>query len=112
MLPSFDGIVLKLKRADQQLDALKKAIGVFLDGDPYEPAVQFRRIRGTPVAPCVMDFTIRMIVKKPCPPMWGILIGEIVHDLRSALDHAVYQLVIHATDPPPPTTPGRNFLSL
>lgn len=101
MLPSLDGIRLKLQRADQQLKTLKGEIAVFLDGDPYEPAVQFRRIRGAREARCVMDFTIRMIVKKPCDPMWSIIIGEIVHDLRSALDHSVYQLVIHATDKPP-----------
>lgn len=73
----------------------------FLQGDPYEVAIDFRRILGAREAPCVMDYTIRMVVKKPCEPMWGIIIGEIVHDVRSALDHFVYQLVIHSTDRPP-----------
>lgn len=101
MLASLDGIRLKLQRAYQQLDALKAEMAEFLKGDTYEPAIEFRRIRSAREAPCVIDFTIRMIVKKPCPPMWGILIGEIVHDIRSALDHLVYQLVIHASGKPP-----------
>jgi len=101
MLPSLEGIRLKLQRAYSQLDALKGEITDFLDGKPYEPALKLERIPGAREAPCVIDFTIRMIVKKPCPPMWSILIGEIIHDIRSALDHLVYQLVIHATDKPP-----------
>jgi hypothetical protein len=28
------------------------------------------------------------------PPRWGVVIGEIVHDLRSALDHLVWQMVL------------------
>jgi len=101
MLPSFDGICLKLKRADQQLNALHRDMREFLDSDPYEPTVQFRRIRGAREAPCVMDYSIRMIVKKPCRRVWSAIIGEIIHNLRSALDHAVYQLVIYRTDRPP-----------
>jgi hypothetical protein len=101
MLPSVDGIKLKLQRAYQQLDTLKIEMANFLKGDCYEPAIQFRRIRGAREARCVVDFTIRMVVKKPCEPMWSVIIGEIVHDLRSGLDHLVYQLVIHATGNPP-----------
>jgi hypothetical protein len=101
MLPSLNGIRLKLQRAYQQLDVLKEEMAAFLKRDPYEPAIEFRRIRGTRATPCIIDFAVRMVVKEPCPPMWSIIIGEIVHDLRSALDHLVYQLVIHATDKPP-----------
>ena len=36
--------------------------------------------------------------------MWGVLIGEILHNLRSALDHLIWQLVILETGAPPTTT--------
>jgi hypothetical protein len=101
VLPSVAGIRLKLQRAYEQIDSLKQEMAGFLKGDPYEPSLQFRRMRGAREAPCVIDFTIRMLVKKPCPPMWSVIIGEIVHDIRSALDHLVYQLVVHATNNPP-----------
>src|SRR5262249_8364684 len=89
-------------RACDQLDALKKEMATFLDSDPYEPAIKFRRVHGAREARFVFNVTIRMIVKKPCPPMWSVIIGEIIHDLRSALDHSVYVLVIKATSASPP----------
>jgi hypothetical protein len=74
----------------------------FLDTQPYEPSMEIRHPSLPWIAPWITDFTIRMLVKEPCPPMWGIVIGEILHDIRSALDHLIYQLVIYATD----TAPG------
>ena len=97
MADPFFGIRVKLQRAYEQLDAFYGEMAAFLDTDPYEPRVQFRRVPGNLTAPIVKDFAIRMIVKKPCPPMWSVIIGEIVHDLRSALDHSIFELVIHAT---------------
>ena len=36
----------------------------------------------------------------PPPPLeWGVYIGEITHDLRSALDNLVYQLALLGSDP-------------
>jgi hypothetical protein len=101
MLPFLDGVRLKLQRAYRQIDALTEEMAAFLKGDPYQPKIEFRRIRGTRETPCIIDFTVRMVVNEQCPGMWSIIIGEIVHDLRSALDHLVYQLVIFATDKPP-----------
>jgi hypothetical protein len=109
MLPSLDGISLKVKRSYQQIDILKNEISTFMDREPYKPAFKMNRIRGATEAPCVLDFTIRLVVEEPCPPMFGILVGEIVHNLRSALDHIVYQLVIHATNAPPPVVSKTQF---
>jgi hypothetical protein len=99
-LPDLSGITLKVKRACQQLDALKQEIAVFLDGDPYEPSVHFHTIRGRAV--CTTTFTIRMIVHKECDPMWAVKLGEIVHNFRCALDHSVHQLFffLHEKFPP------------
>jgi hypothetical protein len=33
--------------------------------------------------------------------MWGVQVGEIVHNLRSALDHSIWELVILTTGRPP-----------
>ena len=88
----FAGIRLKLQRGCDQLDALKKEIATFLDGDPYEPTVKFNRVHGSHEGRFVFDVSMGMRVKTPCPLMWGIVVGEIVHDFRSALDHVVYRL--------------------
>lgn len=98
VLPSLDGIRLKMQRAYNQIEFLKGEISSFIDTRPYVPTLQLNRIGRNP---CIDDFTIRMSVRRPCPPDWGVIIGEIVHDVRSALDHTIYQLVIHATGDPP-----------
>ena len=103
----FSGIRLKLQRAYDQISALKGEIVAFLDGDPYEPAIDFHTRARTPKL--LVEAEIRMIVKRPCPPSWSVIIGEIIHNLRSALDHCVYQLVIHDTDAPPASRDKTQF---
>jgi hypothetical protein len=34
------------------------------------------------------------------PVKWSVILGEIIHDFRSALDHAIYQLTIHHSKRP------------
>jgi hypothetical protein len=43
-----------------------------------------------------------MAVHKECDPMWGVKIGEIVHNFRCALDHSVHQLYFFLHDSFPP----------
>jgi len=112
-LADLSGIALKLQRACEQLDSLKGEMATFLnDGNPYEPAVYFHttefKNRGKSVW-CVTNFTIRMLINKPCDPMWGVKIGEIVHNFRSALDHTVFQLFIFLREHLPPERPRLQF---
>ena len=43
----------------------------------------------------------RGTASKPCPEIWSVLIGECLHNLRSALDYMVWDLVILETGKPP-----------
>jgi hypothetical protein len=91
MAPSpFAGIILKLQRACDQLQSLDREIDLFLKGDTYEPAIKIDFKGRNQFGHFVTEFSIRMVVNKPCDPMWGIIIGEIVHNFRSALDHSIY----------------------
>jgi hypothetical protein len=101
MSDPFFGIRLKLKRAFEQLDGFENEIAAFLDSAPYRPTVQFKRVPGNTRPQFIFEFVIQIAVDKQCPPMWSIQIGEIVHNLRSSLDHVVYSLVVHATGSPP-----------
>jgi hypothetical protein len=83
------GIRLKLARAWQQIDALKPDIKAFIDADPYLPRVNFK--------PHTHELTVSVEVQRAPDPMWGVRIGEIVHNFRSALDHVVWELVILST---------------
>lgn len=39
------------------------------------------------------SYVFRLYVVEPPPLRWGVVVGEIVHNLRSALDHLVWQLI-------------------
>jgi hypothetical protein len=78
------GIRLKLKRAWQQLNVLKREMGTFIDARPYRPAVEFNSQ--------TKRLTFKVEVHGVPDPMWGVLVGEIVHNFRSALDHVVWEL--------------------
>ena len=50
---------------------------------------------------------LRVHVKRQPPfDRWGVLVGEIVHDLRSALDHLTWALTIAHSGPPPKRPAG------
>jgi hypothetical protein len=83
------GIRLKLARAWQQIDALKPDIKAFIATDPYLPRVNFN--------PQTHELRVSVEVQCAPDPMWGVRIGEIVHNFRSALDHLVWELVILST---------------
>lgn len=85
--PSLLGSRLKLKRAEEHLDELEPVMRAYIERDPY----------GFPNEPNVegewMVFRILEVREYP-DPLWGVRIGEFLHDLRSALDNLVWQLVL------------------
>lgn len=87
------GIRHKLDRADEQYDTMAAAVLGFVVERPIEFKTGIHQER--------RQITLFADVKKTCPEIWGVLIGEFVHNLRSALDHLVWELVIHATGDPP-----------
>jgi hypothetical protein len=95
------GIKLKLKRAQQQIQALKTDIDAFHKHRPYGIGVQFD--------PNTRTLALIAKVWKPYDPMWGIRAGEVVHHLRSSLDHLVWELVFHKTKGPPPKPKATKF---
>jgi hypothetical protein len=89
---SFHGINIKLQRADIQMRALESEFDRIVDGNLY------------PFVPEIHDEGRTHIYKAVNPPpvgvFWGAQIGEIVHSLRSALDHLAWQLVIAGGNTP------------
>jgi hypothetical protein len=75
---------LKLSRALDHVDALDRAIKGWLAGDSYrfvkEYDTETRRV------------AIVARISEPIPPAWGPMIGDVVHNLRSALDHLAFAL--------------------
>lgn len=87
------GFFLKFQRAETHFRTLHDEINGFLNGDFYAAGVQLDRNRH-PV--------VRIKLTRPIPGEWSVLIGEIVYDLRSALDHLAYQLAIAESGDPLP----------
>jgi hypothetical protein len=72
------GITWKLWRAHQHLDALHEAVKGFFQTDFYRTVREQDR-KGRLVE--------RVIEVDPMPPVWGVLVSDLAHQLRSTLDH-------------------------
>jgi hypothetical protein len=91
---AFSGIWLKVDRTEQHLDTLKGEIERFLKTKPYGIRADYQERDRE-----VFVFTT---VREPCPEMWGVVVGEIAHNLRSALDHLLWEMVVLNTGSAPP----------
>jgi hypothetical protein len=94
MAQALDGCRLKLRRANEHLEALDREIETFLRRNPYAAVDQFN--------PESMQSVIWMAVREDPPFRWSAIIGDVVHNLRSMLDHLAWQLVIKAGNKPDP----------
>lgn len=94
--PKLKSARLKLCRAIEHLDALELEIKRFNESKPYKVMVE-------------RNFNIgqNMLVYYPLgtiPAYWSTVIGDILFNLRSALDHAVYELTVWHKGAPLPNT--------
>lgn len=74
---------VKLAWAHQHIDALQRDIDDFLDREPYEATLKYNDKQARYVA---------TIHAREEPPLerWGLMVGDIVHNLRSALDSLAF----------------------
>ncbi len=42
------------------------------------------------------EYRVYVEIQKPIPPIWSVILGEAIHNMRSALDQLVYQLYLDA----------------
>lgn len=92
---ALSGVRLKLARALDEIKALDQEVVHFIKTPPcpYRPALDFN------VDTRIITFDVH--IEKTPDPMWGVRIGEVIHNLRSALDHIIWELVILTTGGPP-----------
>jgi hypothetical protein len=93
----LDDARLKWERARTLIeDELVPQVETFLTQDPRPYAVRTER------SDAGRDEAIlRVHVSRQPPREWGVVIGDIAHNLRSALDHTVYQLAVQGGKNPP-----------
>jgi hypothetical protein len=80
------GCQLKMTRAKQHIHALHDAIDEFTGRGPYEIVNDFK--------PEVSYYACRFKVRERPSLYWSPTLGDIVHNMRSSLDHLAWQLVI------------------
>lgn len=82
----LDGCHAKIARAEELWQQLGSAFVLFLEEGPYRSEGSFDAGSS--------EWVLRFRVLEEPPLRWGILVGDVVHNLRSALDHLAWQLVL------------------
>lgn len=94
MAPFLRSVSLKLARADDQTQALAKSIDDWSARNPILAESQFRDGR--------LGFLVIQKEFAEPPPLddWALISGEIIHNIRSALDNLAFALARMRCDPP------------
>lgn len=88
-IPSrLEGVQVKIDRSRKHLRDLEMEIAYFLYLKPYEFVSKF-----DPDRSAVSAYFVLTTPEPGLLPYWGGVIGDVVHNLRSALDHLAWQIV-------------------
>jgi len=88
----LDGCVAKLDRADVQIRALERSRDSFLQGDTYTGGIDHDPQAPEPILRGYIHRRPGAITMDRAALRWGAVVGETIHDLRSALDSLVWRL--------------------
>lgn len=88
MAHPLDGARAKIQRAEEQVKNLKRDTAAFLSHEPalYQVVGQHQGDG--------LEYAFVVSGEPNIPPRFAIMAGEIVHQLRSSLDHLLYALVV------------------
>ena len=81
------GVEAKIRRADEHWQTLRDASEAFIDSNPYSMVLEH-------VSDLPVRYAMRAKVTADPPVRLGVIVGDYVNNLRSALDHLVWQIVI------------------
>jgi hypothetical protein len=81
----IDGVRLKIERAKKHISDLDVSIRAFCDSEPYSLGIKEH--------PEIAQVALHVRNIEPIPDEIALVIGDAVHNLRSALDHLSWQLV-------------------
>lgn len=87
LMARIDGVRLKIERAKKHIRDLDSEIRIFIESKPYTIGT-----KPHPVAQ-IRYTTLFVDSVKTVPDPISLIIGDAVHNLRSALDHLAWQLV-------------------
>jgi hypothetical protein len=95
-LDPFAGPQAKLDRSDELLKELVDEVSSFLEAEPYAVTWEVLKCAGEPVQ------RVARLVERVGPPLrLSVIIGDVLHNLRSALDQMTWDLAkTHSGTPP------------
>src|SRR4051812_13806510 len=79
----------KIERAKHHINEVKALVKGFQSSKPYTLAIE-----QNPQPPRYQRFQVRLVDVAPLPDALPLVVGDCFHNLRGALDHLVYQLVL------------------
>jgi hypothetical protein len=88
----LDGCRAKLDWAEKHLDALSEEMRTFMQRDADAFTTEYDAAENAHI--------VRFREERELPVEWGLALGDVVQNTRSALDHLVYQLVLLAKAKP------------
>ena len=86
----LDGCIAKVERAGEHWEALSNAVTTYFDR-PEDGILAY--VTEGEYARETEEYIFRARLQRPLPIQWGILVGDYAHNLRSALDHLMWELV-------------------
>jgi hypothetical protein len=85
--PTLIGIQAKYDRAKEQFDLLRDEMHEFFNkGQPYSFSEEFDSD--------TWEWVKRVNVNREPPVRFGVVLGDVIHNLRSALDHLMWQVTL------------------
>jgi hypothetical protein len=102
MVTALDGCREKIKRAEEHREELESEVAAWLEAHPIPFRAKYDPQTGSHIARITS-------VPQPIPTLrWGVIIGDVLHNLRSALDHLAWELA-HWGGRTPPDPGGVKF---
>src|SRR5215207_1721997 len=86
VFPSMEDPDGKLRRAKQHLEVFRDKVSAFKSLDSHTITVEDH--------PDTSEYVFKVEGLKPTDPGWGLVAGDCIHNMRTALDHLVFQLAI------------------
>ncbi len=84
---NFDSARLKIKRADHHISDLKAQFDLFIKRDPYRLVVGENPQTG--------KASVQLKYREHIPDWFALIVGDAVHNLRTALDHMFWEVIGH-----------------
>ena len=118
---TLESALLKLDWADECIKVLEDEIRAFFENENYRVAANFNPDRiskgfttfdGFVQSDQVGMWELSLQIRQEAPTRrWSLMVGDIVNNLRSCLNHCVYELAALASgQEPPPKFSGLKFL--